>query len=111
VIATVASIPQLFLPALPPTPPSVDRTVRHSDSHDGVIEKASLWKGTLALIKNVHFWILCGIHGINVGLSISWGGLFNQAITPYGYTNSQAGNIVAVGLVAGTLGCCKVTSD
>ncbi|KAI8343743.1 major facilitator superfamily domain-containing protein [Chlamydoabsidia padenii] len=108
VIATVASIPQLFLPALPPTPPSIERrTLMTNETGDpaAITEKASLWQGTLSLIKNVHFWILCGIHGINVGLSISWGGLFNQAITPYGYTNAQAGNIVAVGLVAGTLGC------
>ncbi|ORZ20645.1 major facilitator superfamily domain-containing protein, partial [Absidia repens] len=105
VIATAASIPQLFLPALPPKPPSIDMMTTVSHDTDDPTTKVSLRKGTLALIKNIHFWILCGIHGINVGLSISWGGLFNQAITPYGYSNAEAGNIVAVGLVAGTLGC------
>ncbi|KAI8088646.1 uncharacterized protein BX664DRAFT_249017, partial [Halteromyces radiatus] len=103
VIATAATIPQLLLPALPPTPPSINM-ISNDDDHP-MTPKITLWKGTLALVKNIHFWILCGIHGINVGLSISWGGLFNQAITPYGYSNAEAGNIVAVGLVAGTFGC------
>ncbi|KAI9307437.1 hypothetical protein BJ944DRAFT_275381 [Cunninghamella echinulata] len=100
VIASVATAPQFFLPALPPKPSSPVEI-----SQEDATNKISLWQGTLTLMKNVHFWILCGIHGINVGLSICWGGLFAQAVAPYGYTNSQAGNISAIGIVAGTLGC------
>ncbi|CAO3619115.1 unnamed protein product [Cunninghamella blakesleeana] len=101
VIATAATVPQFFLPALPPTP-ATPAEMNQEDS----VEKVSLLKSTLSLMKNVHFWVLCGIHGINIGLSICWGGLFAQAVAPYGYSNSQAGNIVAIGIVAGTLGCC-----
>ncbi|ORX62118.1 MFS general substrate transporter [Hesseltinella vesiculosa] len=100
VIASAASIPQIFLPARPKQSPTLQLKDRAEDQ-----PQISLWKATVELMKNIHFWVLCGVHGINVGLSISWGGLFNQAITPYGYSNADAGNMVAVGLVAGTLGC------
>ncbi|KAI8061460.1 hypothetical protein BC940DRAFT_279727 [Gongronella butleri] len=102
VIASVASLPHLFLPSRPKQSPAPFLGDDHQQQQQ---QQMSLWKATLTLMKNVHFWVLCGIHSINVGLSISWGGLFNQAITPYGYTNADAGNMVAVGLVAGTLGC------
>lgn len=103
VICTAALVPQFFLPAKPPTPTS--RFERRQQT--GENNKISVLQSTIGLVKNIHFWILCGIHGLNVGLSIAWGGLMNQAITPYGYSDSQAGNIVAVGIFAGTLGCRK----
>lgn len=59
------------------------------------------------LIKNPHFLTLAIVHGLNVGLSIAWNGLMNQAITPYGYSNTDVGNIAAIGVVGGTLGCRK----
>lgn len=65
----------------------------------------TLLKGTVILLKNPRFLILCAVHGLNTGLSISWNGLINQAITPYGYTDHQVGNIAAIGVVGGTLGC------
>ncbi|KAI8146221.1 major facilitator superfamily domain-containing protein [Fennellomyces sp. T-0311] len=99
VICTVALIPQFFIPAKPPTPSSIQLGQQNSG------QPISVWKSTLTLLKNVHFWVLCGIHGLNVGLSIAWGGLTNQALSPYGYSDRDAGNIVAVGIFAGTLGC------
>ena len=48
-----------------------------------------------------------GIHGINVGLSIAWGALLNQALAPYGYTDGQSGIIVAVAMTAGAMGARK----
>lgn len=59
------------------------------------------------LVKNPHFIILCLIHSLSIGLSIAWGGLMNQAISPYGYSDNEIGNIAAIGVVGGTLGCCK----
>jgi hypothetical protein len=64
-------------------------------------------QSTLVLIKNPNFLILCIVHGLNIGLSIAWNGLMNQAMTPYGYDNHQVGNIAAVSIVAGSLGCGK----
>ena len=100
-IATAAVIPQFFIPAKPPTPSS------HQLQHQINGEHLSVWQSTRILLKNVHFWILCGIHGLNIGLSIAWGGLTNQALSPHGYSDRESGNIVAVGIFAGTLGCCK----
>lgn len=60
------------------------------------------------LSKNGHYWILFTIHGINVGLSMALATIFNQVITPYGYTNAQSGQLTAVSFFAGTLGCCKL---
>ncbi|KAG2182035.1 hypothetical protein INT43_006961 [Umbelopsis isabellina] len=95
VIASVTTLPFLFIPERPPTPASVVSTE----------PKPSYFGGIKLLTRNKHYWILLAIHGINVGLSISFGNLFAQILTPYGYTNSQAGILSAVGLVSGTLGC------
>jgi hypothetical protein len=97
VIASAATIPFFFIPNKPPTPASV--VSKES--------RPSYFGGIKLLMRNPHYWILLIIHGINVGLSISFGTLFNQVLTPYGYTNSQAGILSAVALVSGTLGCCK----
>jgi FLVCR family MFS transporter 7 len=93
----VTTLPFLFIPERPPTPASVASTE----------PKPSYFGGIKLLTRNRHYWILLAIHGINVGLSISFGNLFAQILTPYGYTNSQAGILSAVALVSGTLGCCK----
>jgi hypothetical protein len=68
----------------------------------------TLRRGAVLLLKNPHFLTLLIVHGLNVGLSIAWNGLLNQAITPYGYSNTDAGNIAAIGTVGGTLGCRKL---
>ncbi|KAI9261396.1 major facilitator superfamily domain-containing protein [Phascolomyces articulosus] len=94
-ICTAAVLPQFILPAKPP-----------GGSHDTAIERpnVSFLHCTLTLMKCYHFWILCGIHGINVGLSVAWGALLNQALAPYGYSDAQSGNIVAVAMAAGAMG-------
>ncbi|KAI8051365.1 major facilitator superfamily domain-containing protein [Gilbertella persicaria] len=100
-IATAATIPFVFFPTKPPTPAS--RPTQHH--HATQTPELTLMQGTLLLLKNPHFLILCVVHGLNVGLSIAWNGIMNQAITPYGYTDSEIGNINAIGVVGGTLGC------
>ncbi|KAH8552118.1 major facilitator superfamily domain-containing protein [Umbelopsis sp. PMI_123] len=95
VIATAATVPFFFIPEKPPTPASVVSTE----------PRPSYFGGIKLLIRNPHYWVLLMIHGLNVGLSISFGTLFTQILTPYGYTNSQAGILSAVALVSGTLGC------
>ncbi|KAI8577552.1 hypothetical protein K450DRAFT_301831 [Umbelopsis ramanniana AG] len=95
VIATAAAVPFFFIPEKPPTPASVVSTE----------PRPSYFGGIKLLMCNKHYWVLLMIHGLNVGLSISFGTLFTQILTPYGYTNSQAGILSAVALVSGTLGC------
>lgn len=103
-IASAATVPLFFFPSKPPTPASY-ATVVEEETSGPVEPKMTLMRGTFILLKNPHFLTLCVVHGINIGLSIAWGGLMNQAITPYGYTDNQAGNIAAIGVVGGTLGC------
>ncbi|KAG2221072.1 hypothetical protein INT45_009730 [Circinella minor] len=94
-ICTAAVLPQFVLPAKPP-----------GGSHDATIQRpnVSFLQCTITLMKNYHFWILCGIHGINIGLSIAWGALLNQALAPYGYTDGESGLIVAIAMAAGAIG-------
>lgn len=73
-------------------------------------EKPSFSNGIKALLQSKDFWILFLIHGLNVGLSIALGNIFTQVIAPYGYTDVDAGQLNALGFVAGTIGCSKPLS-
>ncbi|CAO3699828.1 unnamed protein product [Rhizopus stolonifer] len=108
-ICTVATIPFAFAPHKPKTPASLP-PLKEIDPNNGKEIKISLVRGTLLLFKNPHFLIILVIHGINIGLSIAWSGLMNQAITPYGYTNGEIGNVAAIGVVGGSIGCCKINT-
>ncbi|KAI8384285.1 uncharacterized protein BYT42DRAFT_632494 [Radiomyces spectabilis] len=95
IIAAVAFVPLLFMPAQPPTPPS--RVQDH--------KKPAFIEGLCILSRNYNFWILFLIHGFNVGLSIAFGTIFTQVVAPYGYSDAQAGQLNAIAFFAGTLGC------
>ncbi|KAL0144433.1 major facilitator superfamily domain-containing protein [Mucor lusitanicus] len=95
-IAVAALIPILVMPSKPPTPPS-------RATSEGTTP--SFFTGIRMLSKNYNFWILFLVHGFNVGLSIAFGSIFTQVISPYGYTDAQAGQMNAVAFFAGTLGC------
>ncbi|CAO0800032.1 unnamed protein product [Mucor circinelloides] len=95
-IAVAALIPILVMPSKPPTPPS--RATSEGST-------PSFFTGIRMLSKNYNFWILFLVHGFNVGLSIAFGSIFTQVISPYGYTDAQAGQMNAVAFFAGTLGC------
>ena len=97
IIAAVAFIPLFFIPAKPPTPPSLVQDQ----------QKPSFFSGLKLLSKNYNFWILFLVHSLNVGLSIAFGTIFTQVISPYGYTDTEAGQLNAIAFFAGTLGCCK----
>ncbi|KAI8881599.1 MFS general substrate transporter [Backusella circina FSU 941] len=96
-IAGVAFIPLIFMPSKPPTPPSLVQANSENTP--------SFFMGIRMLTKNYNFWILFLVHGFNVGLSIAFGSIFTQVISPYGYTDAQAGQMNAVAFFAGTLGC------
>lgn len=93
----------MFFPTKPATPASY--SVNNAADKNLSLPEMTLLQGTVILLKNPHFLTLCVVHGLNVGLSIAWNGLMNQAISPYGYTDNQVGNIAAIGVVGGTLGC------
>ncbi|OBZ87267.1 Major facilitator superfamily domain-containing protein 7-a [Choanephora cucurbitarum] len=98
-IATAATVPFIFFPTKPPTPASYPVKKQNAEP------EISLTQGAIMLLKNYHFIILCVVNSLNIGLSIAWNGIMNQAIKPYGYTDSEIGNINAIGVVGGTLGC------
>lgn len=106
-IATAATIPFLFFPTKPPTPASHAAVVTETKADAPAKPELTLRQGTMLLLKNPHFLILLIIHSLNIGLSIAWNGLMNQAISPYGYTDNEIGNIAAIGVVGGTFGCRK----
>lgn len=97
-ISVACFLPLLIMPTKPPTPPSRATTEGSTPS---------FFAGIRMLAKNYNFWILFLVHGLNVGLSIAFGSIFTQVISPYGYTDAQAGQMNAVAFFAGTLGCCK----
>ncbi|KAI7864815.1 major facilitator superfamily domain-containing protein [Spinellus fusiger] len=88
-------LPVIFMPAKPPTPPSL---IQEQD-------KPPFFQGLKMLKSNLNFWIIFLVHSINIGLSIAFGTLFMQILEPHGYTNIQAGQISAVAFFSGTLGC------
>ncbi|GAA5797515.1 hypothetical protein HPULCUR_002903 [Helicostylum pulchrum] len=95
-ISVACFLPLLIMPTKPPTPPSRAMTEGSTPS---------FFAGIRMLAKNYNFWVLFLVHGLNVGLSIAFGSIFTQVISPYGYTDAQAGQMNAVAFFAGTLGC------
>ncbi|KAI8994539.1 major facilitator superfamily domain-containing protein [Pilobolus umbonatus] len=95
-ISAFSLIPLLMMPAKPPTPPSRIQSEANAPS---------FFVGVRMLFKNFSFWTCFLIHGLNVGLSIAFGSIFTQVISPYGYTDAQAGQMNAVAFFSGTLGC------
>ncbi|KAL0096732.1 major facilitator superfamily domain-containing protein [Phycomyces blakesleeanus] len=94
-ISLVALLPVMFMPAKPPTPPS----------HIQEKEKPKFVDGLRLLSRNYNFWILFFIHSLNVGVCIAFGTLLIQIISPYGYTDIDAGQLNAIAFLAGILGC------
>ncbi|KAI8086734.1 uncharacterized protein BX664DRAFT_235567, partial [Halteromyces radiatus] len=93
--AACALLALLFMPVKPPHPPS----------HVSRQPRPSFYQGLKLLSKNYPFWIIFLIQGINVGISIAFGTIFTQIISPYGYTDTQAGQINAIAFFTGTIGC------
>ncbi|KAI8069755.1 major facilitator superfamily domain-containing protein [Gilbertella persicaria] len=94
-VCVIAFLPLFLMPAKPPTPPnSVQDT-----------ERPPFLKGLVMLSKNFHFWVLFFIHAFNVGLSIAFCALFTQIVNPHGYSDAEAGQLNALAIIAGTLGC------
>ncbi|KAI9022921.1 major facilitator superfamily domain-containing protein [Phycomyces nitens] len=90
-----ALFPVMAMPAKPPTPPS----------HIQDLQRPKFVDGLRLLARNYNFWILFLIQGLNVGLCIAFGTLLTQIISPYGYSAIEAGQLNAVGFLAGILGC------
>lgn len=103
-IATATTLPLFLFPKKP------QRVTSYNALGDvnkySTKSKVSLRRGAILLLKSPHFLILSMIHGLNTGIANAWSVVMNQVITPYGYSDSQVGNIAAIGVIGGILGCC-----
>ncbi|KAL1920016.1 uncharacterized protein VTP21DRAFT_1162 [Calcarisporiella thermophila] len=94
VIATVFAIPAFFVPAKPPTPPSVSAQVPHDPYMTGLRN----------VLRNRNFWILALVFAFFVGIFSALSALFNLAMTPYGYSETEAGIAMIVLIIVGLVG-------
>ncbi|MCJ1314557.1 hypothetical protein MMC25_008239 [Agyrium rufum] len=94
IISTVATIPSFFIPARPPTPPSASGTHKRPPITDQIRILASI----------PTFWLLFIPFSVYVGFFNSSSSLLNQFLTPYGYSDTEAGIagalLILVGLVS-----------
>ncbi|KAK3114810.1 hypothetical protein LTR53_006506, partial [Teratosphaeriaceae sp. CCFEE 6253] len=93
-LSTLVTLPAPFIPASPPTPPS-----RLAAS-----ETLALRPALRALPRNLDFWLLALPFAIYVGFFNAVSSLLNQILSPYGFTETDAGIagglLILVGLVA-----------
>lgn len=97
IIATVACIPSLFIPASPPTPPSASSAV----------SKTPLVASIKHCFYSPSFYVLFITFGVYVGLFNAFSSLLNQVLYPYGFSEDEAGIcgavLIVVGLVAAAI--------
>ncbi|KAJ5168328.1 MFS-type transporter [Penicillium canariense] len=91
VIATVASIPSFFIPAAPPTPPSAS----------SAIPRTPLIPATRQLFGTLEFWLILAPFSVYVGFFNSVSSLLNQILSPYGFSETDAGIAGAILIVVG----------
>jgi MFS family permease len=89
----VASIPSLFIPANPPTPPSAS----------AASPKIPLIETVVQLSRKVEFWFIFAAFSVYVGLFNSISSLLNQILSPHGFSETEAGITGAILIVVGLI--------
>lgn len=93
-ISTVCTIPTFLIPKSPKVPPSVS----------SALDRTPFWQGVKAVAKNVQFWVVAFIASVSIGMVFSVSVLVIEAISPYGYTEQQAGICASIIVFSGFLG-------
>ncbi|KAI5362214.1 Putative major facilitator superfamily, MFS transporter superfamily [Septoria linicola] len=97
ILSTVATIPALFTPARPSSPPSAV----------GAAEKLDLKQAFQELPKNGSFFLLLLPFSVYVGFFNATSSLINQIFEPYGFSEDDAGIagaiLIVVGLIASAI--------
>ncbi|KAL4808342.1 major facilitator superfamily domain-containing protein [Aspergillus unguis] len=97
IMATVASIPSFLIPAGPPTPPSASSAAT----------KPSLIPAITQLFQTLEFWLVLVPFGIYVGFFNSVSSLLNQILSPYNFSETEAGIaggiLIVVGLISSAI--------
>jgi len=90
--STIATVPSLFIPAAPPTPPS----------RAASLEAPSISMETLTNIStSASFWLLLVPFAVYVGLFNALSSLLNQILFPYGFSETAAGLTGAILILVG----------
>ncbi|KAF2749855.1 MFS general substrate transporter [Sporormia fimetaria CBS 119925] len=100
ILSTACTLPTLFLPAAPPTPPSYSSTLP---------KPPLLSPSTRSLLTSPPFYILFLTFSCYVGLFNSYSSLLNQILYPYGYSEDEAGISGAILIVVGLV-CAAILS-
>lgn len=99
IISSVATIPTLFLPKKPPTPPSAVAAAETLDLSQALRE----------LPRNGSFWLILIPFSVYVGFFNAFSSLINQIFQPYRYSEEDAGIAGALLIFVG-LGASAVIS-
>ncbi|KAF2853323.1 MFS general substrate transporter [Plenodomus tracheiphilus IPT5] len=91
IIATIACIPSVFIPAAPPTPPT---------SSSG-LSKTPIAKSLNIMIRSPSFYIIFLAFSTYTGCFNAFSSLLNQILYPYGFSEDEAGICGAVLIVVG----------
>ncbi|KAG2198674.1 hypothetical protein INT47_001813 [Mucor saturninus] len=92
--ATVCALPTFFLPSKPKNPPSAS----------AMLDRTPFWKGVKQVCKNMQFWWVATLASVTIGMVFTISVLVIEAITPYGYTDQQAGLCASVIVISGCFG-------
>ncbi|GAD97082.1 hypothetical protein AN5596.2 [Paecilomyces variotii No. 5] len=99
IISTVATVPSIFLPAAPPTPPSA--------SSQATASRGPLRKEMSQLFRTVEFYLIFIPFSVYVGFFNSVSSLLNQILSPYNFSETDAGIaggiLIIVGLIASAI--------
>lgn len=67
-------------------------------------ERAPFWEGMKELVNSVQFWWIALITSVSMGMVFSVSVLILEAISPFGYTDQQAGICASAVVFSGCLG-------
>jgi FLVCR family MFS transporter 7 len=97
IIATVACLPSIFIPAAPPTPPTASSG----------LSKTPVFTSIRHILSSRPFYIVFFTFGVYTATFNAFSSLLNQILYPYGYSEDEAGIcgavLIVVGLVAAAI--------
>ncbi|KAF5630051.1 permease of the major facilitator superfamily [Fusarium sp. NRRL 52700] len=81
IISSAVAIPGFFIPAAPPIPPSA---IHH-------IERSKILPSLRILVRSLECYLIIIPFWVYTGLFVATTSLINQIVTPYGFSDTQAG--------------------
>ncbi|KAB8074088.1 major facilitator superfamily domain-containing protein [Aspergillus leporis] len=97
IIATIAALPSFILPSKPPTPPSASSATTRTPLRPAITQ----------LLKTLEFWLILIPFSIYVGFFNSVSSLLNQILSPYAFTETEAGIaggiLIIIGLISSAI--------